>query len=370
MLDLAPDFLMASGKLQVLCYKADIEAALRTAGMGGFQLLDLHDFPGQGTALVGVLDPFWDPKPYVNAAEFSQFCNATVPLVRMEKRVFKNSETFKFSLEIAHYDNYDFRDVSVWWRLKDEFGRVKVSGQKSGVDIKAGGVQVIGDNSVELRLVDKAQRLRLEAGIGDTSFVNSWNIWVYPEHKITYPRDILLTNKLDEFALGRLKAGGKVLLMLPPGEVKTDVKLGFSTIFWNTAWTGGQPPHTMGILCNPKHPALAGFPTESHSDWQWWYLLKYAATMEMDDLPAGLRPIVQVVPDWFNPKRLGLLFEAKVNGGKLMVCSMDLEKDIHSRPVAVQLRRSIFAYMSGAGFDPKTELSVSDITDLLREPAK
>jgi hypothetical protein len=126
----------------------------------------------------------------------------------------------------------------------------------------------------------------------------------------------------------------------------------------------------MGILCNPKHPALAGFPTESHSDWQWWYLLKYAATMEMDDLPAGLRPIVQVVPDWFNPKRLGLLFEAKVNGGKLMVCSMDLEKDIHSRPVAVQLRRSIFAYMSGAGFDPKTELSVSDITDLLREPAK
>jgi hypothetical protein len=58
MLDLARDFLLASGRLQTLCYKEEIEAALRTPGFGGFQLLDLHDFPGQGTALVGVLDPF------------------------------------------------------------------------------------------------------------------------------------------------------------------------------------------------------------------------------------------------------------------------------------------------------------------------
>jgi beta-galactosidase/beta-glucuronidase len=59
---MAKQFLFASGKLQALCYKEDIESALRTPGMGGFELLDLHDFPGQGTALVGVLDPFWDEK--------------------------------------------------------------------------------------------------------------------------------------------------------------------------------------------------------------------------------------------------------------------------------------------------------------------
>ena len=62
MLDQANDFLVASGKLQTLCYKEDIESALRTPGFGGFQLLDLHDFPGQGTALIGVLDPFWEEK--------------------------------------------------------------------------------------------------------------------------------------------------------------------------------------------------------------------------------------------------------------------------------------------------------------------
>ena len=81
MLDQADDFLMASGKLQALCYKEEIESALRTPGFGGFQLLDLHDFPGQGTALVGVLDPFWDSKPYISPEEFRRFCGPTVPLV-------------------------------------------------------------------------------------------------------------------------------------------------------------------------------------------------------------------------------------------------------------------------------------------------
>jgi hypothetical protein len=75
MSNLADSFLLASGKLQTLCYKADIEAALRTKDFAGFQLLDLHDFPGQGTALIGVLDPFWEEKGYVTPQEYSRFCN-------------------------------------------------------------------------------------------------------------------------------------------------------------------------------------------------------------------------------------------------------------------------------------------------------
>ena len=93
--DLAHRFLLASGKLQTLCYKEEIESALRTPGMGGFELLDLHDFPGQGTALVGVLDPFWDDKGYVTAEEYRRFCNRTVPLARLSKRVFTTDETLR-----------------------------------------------------------------------------------------------------------------------------------------------------------------------------------------------------------------------------------------------------------------------------------
>ena len=84
-----------------------------------------------------------------------------------------------------------------------------------------------------------------------------------------------IVHRLDDQARAALEAGGRVLLLIPPGQARGDrrgkVGLGFSSIFWNTAWTNRQPPHTLGILCDPAHPALAGFPTESHSNWQWWY---------------------------------------------------------------------------------------------------
>ena len=101
--DQAEDFLMASGKLQALCYKADIEAALRTPGFAGFHLLQLHDFPGQGTALVGVLNPFFESKGYITPEEFRMFCNETVPLARMQKMIYYNNESFNADIEIAHF---------------------------------------------------------------------------------------------------------------------------------------------------------------------------------------------------------------------------------------------------------------------------
>jgi hypothetical protein len=125
----------------------------------------------------------------------------------------------------------------------------------------------------------------------------------------------------------------------------------------------------LGILCEPKQAALKKFPTEYHSDWQWWDIIKNAAVMELDNLPVELRPIVQVVPDWFDPKRLGLLFEAKLNGGKLLVCSADLEKNIHSRPVASQLRRSILAYMESDKFRPSVEVTAEQIQGIFKKPS-
>ena len=124
------------------------------------------------------------------------------------------------------------------------------------------------------------------------------------------------------------------MLLAPPDTVQTDVKIGFSSIFWNSSWTRGQAPHTLGILCDPGHAALAAFPTESHSNWQWSDLVRHSAAMVLDGLPAGLRPIVQVVPDWFAPKRLGLVFEARVAGGRLLVCSVDLVTDLVLQSVA------------------------------------
>jgi hypothetical protein len=126
----------------------------------------------------------------------------------------------------------------------------------------------------------------------------------------------------------------------------------------------------LGILCDPKNPALAEFPTEYHSNWQWWYLISQSSAMVLDDLPAELKPTVQVIDDWFTARKLGLMFEAKVNGGKLLVCSIDLESNIETNPVARQMRTSILDYMNGSRFAPRVEVDPARIAGLIAPVSK
>ena len=158
-------------------------------------------------------------------------------------------------------------------------------------------------------------------------------------------------------------------VVLKPSEVASKVQIGFSSIFWNTAWTRGQAPHTLGILCDPKHPALTQFPTEYHSNWQWWYLVSQAGAMILDDLPPKLQPTVQVIDDWFTARKLALVFEAKVGKGRLLVCSIDLKKNAESNPVARQMLRSLLCYVGGTRFDPKTEVGADALRHLVSAPS-
>lgn len=367
MLAQARDFLMASGKLQALCYKEEIESALRTPGFGGFELLDLHDFPGQGTALVGVLDPFWDSKPYLTPAQFRRFCNTTVLLARLPQRIFTTADTLQAGLEVSHFGPADLDHPQVLWRLVGDEGKPLASGRFQPQRIPTGSLTPVGQIAIRLDGIRAPQKLRLVAGIAQTDFENDWGLWVYPAAMPEEPpAGIVLAHALDEQILRELQHGRKVLLLIPPRQVKTSVALGFSSIFWNTAWTRRQAPHTLGILCDPQHPALAGYPTEYHTNWQWWDLIHSAATMEIDALPRHLRPLVQVVPDWFEPKRLALAFEARVAGGKLLACSMDLQTDLEHRPPARQMRASLLRYMAGPQFDPQVELSADHIRSLYR----
>ena len=178
-----------------------------------------------------------------------------------------------------------------------------------------------------------------------------------------------MVEDLDSQALAALDSGGKVLLLMPPNRVQTGqpnkVVLGFSSIFWNTAWTHRQPPTTLGILCDPKHPALAKFPTEFHSNWQWWYLVSRAGAMILDDLPKDLRPTVQVIDDWVTNHKLALIFEGKVGKGRLLVCSIDLKRDLDANPVARQMLHSLLDYMAGSKFKPAVALTPGQIRGLM-----
>ena len=124
MLDQAEDFVRASGALAVLCYREDIETALRTPGFGGFQLLDLQDFPGQGTALVGILDAFMESKGLITPENWRNFCNDVVPLARLEKYVWTNAETFSAHIQVANYSKRNFQDTPVLWQIVDQTGSI------------------------------------------------------------------------------------------------------------------------------------------------------------------------------------------------------------------------------------------------------
>lgn len=363
----AEEFLKSSGKLQVLCYKADIEAALRTPGMAGFELLDLHDFPGQGTALVGVLDPFWDEKGYVTSKEYSRFCNSTVPLARLKKMVFQDDESFEADIEVAHFGKTALQMVTPSWRIKDQSGRLVAEGRLRETDIPIGNACSLGSTRVSLEgwAVGK---MNFEVTVG--AFSNDWDFWIYPSEPKQEADNVVVVDQFDERAQRALKEGGSVLLLADTSDVDSNVPPGFSSIFWNTAWTSRQPPHTLGILCDPKHPALKEFPTDSHSNWQWWDLIVNSRAMILDSLPR-LRPIVQLIDDWFTNRRLGLIIEARVGRGKIVVCSIDLKRDLEKRPVARQLLSSLRRYMSGGSFRPQVSLAEADLEKIfIRGPSQ
>lgn len=368
MLFQAHDFMMASGKLQVLNYKADIEAALRTPDYAGYQMLDLKDFPGQGTALVGILDPFWDSKPYVNSEEFSRFSSETVPLAIMEKRIFANTEIFRADLQIAHFAKKEAKDISVRWKITNNKNQIEASGE-TVIDLPIGNDIWPGSVSLDLSSFDEAQKLNLEVTVGELG-VNDWDLWVFPESADPVPSsELIVTNSLTPVIERQLHNGAKVFLHLN-GQLRVgkgkEISAGFSTVFWNTAWTAGQAPHTMGVLVDPTDAIFNEFPTEYHTNWQWWDIVHNVHPMILNDFPSDLIPSIQMIDTWFEARKLGLLFEAKVGEGKLVVTSIDFENDLENRLAAKNLYHSLLNYMESQNFDPKVDVDLELVKDLYK----
>ncbi|WP_197901628.1 sugar-binding domain-containing protein [Rhodocytophaga rosea] len=210
MASLADSFLLASGKLQALCYKADIEAALRTPGFGGFQLLDLHDFPGQGTALVGVLNPFWEDKGYITGKEYSQFCNTTVPLARLPKMIYLNNEELRVPVEVAHFGESELKEVIPTWTLTDASGKIVLNGQLAKTNIALGNAIKLGEIRQSLSSITQPGKLVLTVAVGN--YQNTWDLFVYPSALPTSKDNILVTQQLDEKALKILRKGATYYL--------------------------------------------------------------------------------------------------------------------------------------------------------------
>ena len=363
MLDQADDFLHSSGRLQALCYKEDIEAALRTEGFAGFHLLGLTDFPGQGTALVGVLNAFWESKGYCTPEEFARFSGPTVPLARLARRVWRSDEAIVFDAQIAHFGPEPLRAL-VTWSLRDRAGTELAGGSiAKDLPVPLGNGTHCGPVSLPPGVCSGPEQVSLVLTVQDadgTRYENDWDLWIF-EAEDQAPEDpgVHLTTKVED-AIARATAGERVLLQLQPQDVHNDIALGFTPVFWNTAWTGGQAPHTLGLLHDPDHPLFRHFPTEGATNWQWWDLLHGAKAIAMEQFPQTLRPTVQAIDTWFEARRLGVLFEVNVGSGQVVVTSLNLEAG-EDRLAARQFRRSLLAYMAGPDFAPATSLEAEEL---------
>ena len=374
-------FAWASGRFQLECYKEEIEANLRTPGLSGFQLLDLHDYLGQGTALIGVLDAFWEPKSYVTSAEYRRFAGPVVPLARLNQRVFTTADKLESEVEIYHFSEKPITNAVPHWKIIDATGKTVASGEWAARDIPIGKNIPFGNISADLSKLPAPAAYKLVVWAHPkntftnptyiyvpkliTLFENDWNFWLYPAQvDASTPADVFVTHDWSE-AAARLATGGKVLFL--PGAADLDPAkcppLRNVPVFWNIQMTvrAGQNATPrfdamLGLLCDTNHPALAEFPTEANCDWQWTQIINGVRSVNLAKAPRSLRPIVSAIDDWNRNWRLGVIFEANVGTGKLLVSAINLENERGGSELQ-QLRRSLLDYMAGVKFKPAATLT-------------
>lgn len=364
----AHDFFRAAGALATELYREEIELATRTSGFGGYQLLDLQDFPGQGTALVGVLNALMESKGLVTPERWREFCAPVVALARFDRYTWTTAETFAADLELAHYGAEDWPDARITWRIIDVDEAPIASGALPRQDIARGNVRALGGITASLAEVTAPMRCDLEVSVvsGENRAHNRWPLWVYPAaaaHEESSTNFVVL-RAFDADAKELLAAGERVVVMPDRGDWARTLRGAYATDFW--CWPMfGSNPGTMGLLCDPAHPAFGRFPTAAHSERQWTRIADTSTPVILDGAPAALRPIVQVIDNLARNERLGLVFEAKVGRGSLLVIACDLLA-LDSYPEARQLYASLKHYAASSAFAPEVELTPEFLDTILR----
>ena len=350
------DYVSASGELSRLCYRAEVEAALATPGLGGISLLGLQDFPGQGTALVGMLNAHLTPKPYAFARpeRFRAFFTGVLPLIRLKTRAFAAGEALTARCLLA---NYGKKALTGTPRFRLVGPGVERTGALPPVTAAPGALSPLGTLTIPLENLPAPASFTLTLSLGEAR--NDYDLWLYPREPARRPESVYECRRLDGAALAALARGGAVLLApdpgpeTPPGAVKGQ----FSTDFWSVG-TFPQQSGAMGFLIEKNHPVFRGFPTGAHTDYQWRGLAGAWAVA----LPDGAESAVTLMDSYAYLRTLSCLFFCRCGGGRLAVSTLGL----HSVPTpeANALLASLYAYMASPDFSPGGEVAPETIRAL------
>ncbi len=393
-------FIDASGRHLVNAYKENIERARRTPGLAGFQLLDIRDFPGQGHATTGILDMFWDSKGLVDASDFAAFNGSQALLMRTAKRTVRAGQSLSVEIELSNFGD-PIEDAVLHWQLVDQetlvaSGDVKIERAESGQITRLAVL-------TPLTPVGSAHQLELRVQLGNVR--NQWSFWSFPDadkqdytgistslgvlravlpgadfsdnyagtllnidrgSRKEFPDwQLAISQKLTYRLLQYLYDGGRVWLMPEAGQMYDTVSTRFIPPFWSYLHFPDNVSSVMGMLIN-QHPALAHFPHNGISDWQWFELVDGAPALCLDSVP-HLSPVVEVIDNFNRAKRLAYAVEARVGRGSLFVSTWRLHsREVIQRPEARFLFHEVLRYLRSAEFNPAVDLTIGELLGLFR----
>ncbi len=349
---LSDDYFKASGALAAACYKQELEAVFRSPSIGGFQILDIQDFSGQGTALVGMLDAFMDDKGICSADEWREFCNDTVILAEFDDHILESEQMFNYRLRLTN-----FRPSGICGRVAraklvcecgttlDEFECIIPDSDENYI--------LLGERSIKLPEFDEPKNLTLTLLIEDTDVRNHYKFTVFPKRESVDISGAYIFSKIDDEA-EKLLAQGKTLLILPDREQlkEKSVEGFYCQDFWcypmfrtiSQMMNKPEPIGTMGLLIDKDHPALAHFHSKTHSTPQWWEIVTNSVSEILDGNSENKRVIVRTIDNFERNHDLALLYEYETGGGKALVCCCDLEKAVLS-PEGRQFAYSLIEYV-------------------------
>jgi hypothetical protein len=349
-----PDFARVSLKTNRLVYKAEIESFLRTPSCAGISLLGIQDYSGQGEALIGWLDSFYDKKPGAETlVPAIDFFNDTVCLARFDKDIWTTNETLKVSFYLYNYG--PDVDEEIAWSFANQSGTLPCKASR-------GSVTKVGEMAFPLSSIQAPSRQTLTFG------KNRWSLWVYPnEVAENIPENVVYTSDYG-VALDAAKAGKRVLFnAVHAGHDQVQIYSSFKPVYWSTTWFPGQRATTLGMLIQDKSPAFKDFPTEDWQDWQWYYLVNAAKNFKLDGVSESFTPLAMPVVDFHKPQLAGSLFEIALGKGRILVSGFNLEMN---RPEARQLKASLLQYVASDAFAPTEKVSEKWFNHLFAPPKR
>lgn len=361
-------YVEATGELLRLAYREEIEAAMRTRELSGISLLGLQDFPGQGTALVGMMNSHMEPKPYPFARpeRFREFFTESRIFVKMPRYTYEEGEHLTAEVEVANFGKESIAG-ELGWTLgyrdcavnsgRGELRCDRADGQKN---CPPGTYTLLGRLDIPLEVKGVSAALILTVSIGDCT--STYPVWVYQKTSPECPKNVYETRVFDEQTRAVLQNGGRVYLS-PDADKESlpySIKTQFTTDFWSVG-TFTDQEGGMGQLIDTEHPILKEFPTDFHTDWQWWIM----ATKRAVILPHPMKTIITEMDSYAFLRPMAQLIEFRCLKGKVLLSTMELHKS-QQYPEARALQTAIYEYLSGEGFEPSEEIAEEELSMLVR----